>query len=489
MRGDDSVSEFSGLAGRILAGTMTADSLGSGVALGLLLVVVSAGLIAASAHSLVLPFFLVVCGAALSRFAVNGFFGEWRGSLFSSAGGAWTAAGTVALRYLALTLSWYAPLSVIGLPLAKESPSGMLKIVGGAGIVGALNVVALAVTPPPFLIVSVSAANVADVFSAEHWRRQFAGRIPDLLAVYAVYAGALWMLALLSLPLVSIALAIDGGLAAVVAGAAACLVFGVTVNLLGRLCGFFACATPQPIGAAEDEGAPGPAAPPRPPSRSERVAPAVQPVSSVAPAPAPRPAPAAEPARRPALLAARQRVDEALRGAEEDAAGALARLREIDTAYAPNPLVLHAMARCAFDAGRIEEAVEAARRAIPLCIDRGQAAQAAEIFRELRKHRAEAGLAAEALLTIGGALIRMDDLAGAAKAFTAVVTADPGHTRAIKGLLQVADEVLHRKHNAEAAAKVYRLVLGTCPHSSLTEFARAGLEEAERAQAHPHSAS
>ena len=395
------------------------------------------------------------------------------GGLFSSVGGTWTDVGTVALRFLALTLAWYAPLSLIGLPLANSASSGAMQAIGGAGILGALNVVALILTPPLFLIVSVSADNIADVFSAEHWKRQLAGRIPDLLTIYAVYAGALWMLAALSLPLVAIALAIGRGLAAVVAAAVACLIFGVSVNLLGRLCGFFAFTAPESIDTATDEPPPATVAVPAP---------------STAPA-AVRPAAPGEAARRPALLAARQRVDEAMSGSDEDPASALGRLRELDADYAAHPLVLHALTLCALEARRPEEGLEAARRAIPLCIERGQAVQAAEIYRSLRKHRVETALEPEALVTIGTALLRMDDLATAAKAFTAVVTADRDHTRAIKGLLQVADEILHRKHNPEAAAKVYRLVLTTCPGSTMTEFARAGLDEAERAQAHPHPAS
>jgi hypothetical protein len=463
MRGDD--SDFSGIAGRMVEHALAPAAIAGGAVLGVPIIAGSGALIAVGAPRLVLPFALVAMSAALSRLALNGLTGERNGSLSSDAGGPWPLVGAVALRHLALTFVWYAPLSLLGAISGNASASAIARVFGGSGIVGALTLVALAVTAPVFLIVAVSVENLADAFSTEVWRSRFRGRRTELITLYAVHAGSSGLLALLALPLLALARAIGPRAAVGAAALASCVVVGVSVLLLGRLCGIFASAAAIVAGEAK------------------QAEPAAAPAPTPMPAPTPAPgagADGAEPGRRPAPLAAKQRVEEALRGADQDMEGALSRLRQLDADSAPHPLVLHALFMTALRAGRTREAVQAAERAVPLCVERGQPAQAAEIFREMRAHRIEAPIGVEALLAIGQALVRMDDLATAAKAFASVVTGDPQHTRAIKGLLEVADHILHRKHNPDAAAKVYRLVLATCPHTPLTDFARAGLEEAER---------
>ena len=473
MRRDD--SDFGGTIPGIVETTLSTATLGAGAALGLPIVAVSAVLLAAGAPRLVLPFTLVAASAALARFALNGLSGDRGGSLSSDVGGPWTLALAVALRFLALTSVWYAPLSLLGTISASSAVSPIAKVFGGAGIVGALTLVGLAFTPPVFLIVAASVENVADAFSGDVWRSRFRGRRSDLLLLYAVHAGSCGLLALAALPPLALARAIGPTAGNGAAALAACCVLGVSIRLLGRLCGLFASAAPAGVDEAE---LPVPAAQPAPVPPPTPVRPqAAPPYTTQA---IPTAATAVPPGRLPALLAAKQRVDDALRVAEQDPDGALVRLRQLDADHAPHPLVLHALFMTALRAGRPQDAREAAERAIPVCVERGQASQAAEIFREMRAHRIEAPIGVEALLAIGQALVRMDDLATAAKAFTSVVTGDPQHTRAIKGLLEVADHILHRKHNPEAAAKVYRLVLTTCPHTPLTDFARAGLEAAER---------
>jgi hypothetical protein len=471
MRGDD--SDFSGIAGRMVEHALAPGAIASGAMLGVPIIAGSGVLIAVGAPRLVLPFALVAMSAALARLALNGMTGERNGSLASDAGGPWTLVGAVALRHLALTFVWYAPMSLLGAISGNASASAIARVFGGSGIVGALTLVALAVTAPVFLVVAVSVENVADAFSTEVWRSRFHGRRTELITLYAVHTGSWGLLALLALPLLALARAIGPRAAVGAAALASCVVLGVSVLLLGRLCGIFASTAAivardakQP---AERAAEPTPAPTPTP-----------TPVPSLAAPSTPSTPASAEPGRRPALLAAKQRVEEALRGADQDADGALSRLRKLDADSAPHPLVLHALFMTALRAGRTREALQAAERAIPVCVERGQPAQAAEIFREMRAHRIEAPIGVEALLAIGQALVRMDDLGTAAKAFTSVVTGDPQHTRAIKGLLEVADHILHRKQNPGAAAKVYRLVLTTCPHTPLTDFARVGLEEAER---------
>ena len=478
MRGDD--SDFSGIAGRMVEHALAPAAIAGGAVLGVPIIAGSGALIAVGAPRLVLPFALVAMSAALSRLALNGLTGERNGSLSSDAGGPWPLVGAVALRHLALTFVWYAPLSLLGAISGNASASAIARVFGGSGIVGALTLVALAVTAPVFLIVAVSVENLADAFSTEVWRSRFRGRRTELITLYAVHAGSSGLLALLALPLLALARAIGPRAAVGAAALASCVVVGVSVLLLGRLCGIFASAAAIVAGEAKQaEPAAAPAPTPTPAPTPAPGAGADVPRAATVTA-APSTSASAEPGRRPALLAAKQRVEEALRGADQDMEGALSRLRQLDADSAPHPLVLHALFMTALRAGRTREAVQAAERAVPLCVERGQPAQAAEIFREMRAHRIEAPIGVEALLAIGQALVRMDDLATAAKAFASVVTGDPQHTRAIKGLLEVADHILHRKHNPDAAAKVYRLVLATCPHTPLTDFARAGLEEAER---------
>ena len=124
-----------------------------------------------------------------------------------------------------------------------------------------------------------------------------------------------------------------------------------------------------------------------------------------------------------------------------------------------------------------------AREAIPLCFERGHSYMAAEMFREMRQHRSHLTLTLEQLLTIGHTLMKMEDFATAAKAYTAVIGQDHGELRAVKGLLQVAEKIQHEKHKPEAAIKVYRYLLQHCSSSPLVEYMQTGLEEAERTMA------
>jgi hypothetical protein len=119
----ESSSEFSGVAGRLLTGSISGGSLVSGLVLGLGLLAVDAVLAFANANAMIMPFNLVVLSFVLARFAVNGLLGEWSGTIFSAAGGPWTVVGTVALRYMALTFLWYMPLALIGLKVAQP-PTG-----------------------------------------------------------------------------------------------------------------------------------------------------------------------------------------------------------------------------------------------------------------------------------------------------------------------------------------------------------------------------
>ena len=52
--------------------------------------------------------------------------------------------------------------------------------------------------------------------------------------------------------------------------------------------------------------------------------------------------------------------------------------------------------------------------------------------------------------------------------------------RAVKGLLTVADDILHKKGSPSAAVKVYRYLVKHCSDSPLAEYMIRGLQDAER---------
>jgi hypothetical protein len=367
--------------------------------------------------------------------------------------------------------------------------SALPMMMGGALVFAAINLLAMIVTPPLFLIVSVSATSIGDVFSADHWRRMFSGRKEDLFTVYVVYSGALFMIAMLAVPLAMLAMAATYKLAILIGAASFCLLFGVSVNLLGRLCGFFACGDPglQPgssdaLDASPAAGLSGPAPPasmqspelPNPP-----VVAATSPTVATASPAATATTPGGEIPRRP-LEDAKARVDAAVRDFAQNPDAALAALQQLNAEFAPHPLVLQTLALCNYRSGRVEPAVHVAREAIPLCFERGHSLLAAELFKEMRQHRSHLALTQEQLLTVGHTLVKMEDYATAAKAYTAVIGQDRDEARAVKGLLQVAEKILHDKQRPEAAIKVYRYLLQHCASSPLAEYMQAGLDEAER---------
>ena len=102
------------------------------------------------------------------------------------------------------------------------------------------------------------------------------------------------------------------------------------------------------------------------------------------------------------------------------------------------------------------------------------------MLKELKLKVDQLGLEREQLLTIGGSLEQTEDWAAAAKAYSAVLRVDANETRAVKGMLQVAEGILARNKNAEAAARIYRFLVKNCPQSPLMDCIRQGLAETER---------
>lgn len=485
----EQLTEFTGIVGRVLTRSISGGSLVSGIVLGLALLAGVLVLVMAGSPGAASPFAQSIMALALARFAVNGRFGEWGGSLFSSAGGPWSDVSLIAVRYLTLTFIWLLP--VMALTLKVGSNPEMMMMGGGPSpgmmLLGAFYLMAMTLTPPIFLIVSVSAENFAEIFSPDHWKQLMAGRLGDLFAIYVVYVGALVMATLLALPPVMVAFAMNAKLGFMVAGLSFCMLFGMSVNLLGRLCGFFSCGElgePEAARPKKTEPAPAVSPSPQPPPPPAESRPATLPLSAAAPPPAAKPRSGE---RKPALLDAQSRVDRASDRFDRDPDGAIAALRGIQESFAPVPQVQHALVLCLARAGKVEEAVSLAAGAISLCLERGNSQLAAELFKEMRPHAGKLELDSEHLLTVATALARKEEWAAAAKAYSLVIDGDNGEIRAIQGLLQVADGILNRKGHPPAAAKVYRYLMTKCSASPLGEQIRQGLEAAERRIRQPAS--
>jgi len=100
------LTEFTGVAGALLRRSISGGSLATGMALGFILLVGDWALMIGGAGKLAAVFSQIIIALALARFAVNGLFGEWGGSVFSGVGGPWTTVLAVAGRYLALSALW-----------------------------------------------------------------------------------------------------------------------------------------------------------------------------------------------------------------------------------------------------------------------------------------------------------------------------------------------------------------------------------------------
>ena len=103
-------TEFGGVAGRVLRKSISGSSLVTGIVLGIVLLVGDWVLIMARAPEATIPFNQFVMALGLARFALNGLYGEWNGTVFSGAGGPWSSVGLITIRYLALTALWLVPL-------------------------------------------------------------------------------------------------------------------------------------------------------------------------------------------------------------------------------------------------------------------------------------------------------------------------------------------------------------------------------------------
>jgi len=308
--------------------------------------------------------------------------------------------------------------------------------------------------PPVFLIVAVRSEKYSDIFSAPLWRATFAGRLGDLYTLYAVQAGGVAMGMVVMSPLVILGFASGSELGILALVVAMGFLAGLTVTLMGRLCGFFAFGEESPAPAA------------------------VQDARDHAPVEA-----AAEPAEAesplPPLLDAAERAAAARRRYETDPEGAIAELEGLGAQHAPSPQILHALALLLHAAGRAEKDVEVARAAIALCLKRGHTTLGAEVFAAFWKQSKGLGLVGEQLDVIATALFKTGDPGKAANAFGLALSLDHSDRRAIKGLLQIADHLLHRAGKPKDAARIFTFLLQYASASPFAEDMKRGLAEAE----------
>jgi hypothetical protein len=360
-----------------------------------------------------------------------------------------------------------------------------------------------------------------------------------LASIYAVYAGGVTAALLLCLPVITLGFALNwkvGVLGLILAG---CFMLGLCLNLLGRLCGFYALGDfTQPIeseptpallpdpgvmpstdGAGRHPAVPIPTASPAErepvPVSSEVTAQAPAPGTgavSVSPArtsntpavaavpiatprgAAPIDAVPARPAANavaattpalPALLDASERIDPILQRFEQDPAGALRALEDLRQSFAPHPQVLVALCICRHRNGEIDEAVSLATTVVPICFERGHVQLAAQVFKQLRREVDRLGLNREQTLIVGDALLKKGDLPGAGAAYSSAIGRDPGETRAVKGLIQVAAVYVDQRNKPEAALKVYDYLLKHCGDSSHAEFVRESRDRCRKLVAPP----
>jgi MFS family permease len=484
------VGMFGGVVGRLVRDATAPGTAFTGFILGVILL--ASGFVCRMVQADVLGqlFGQIVMAAALARFALNGYSGEYRGTILSTAGGTWPQTLMVAGRYLTLQLMWVVPVffvgwSVLASALRPETNSVAVNggTGGGAGLLPILGVFTsgaflwsigllffgMLLLPPVFLIVAVRAEKFEHIFSPAVWGATFGGRLGDLYTLYAVQAGGTMMGMVVMAPLVLLGYSAGSGIGLLALVVAMGFLAGLAVTLMGRLCGFFAFGeeSPVPSSGLHDSSA-GPAG---------RRAIAAFPGGAAGEA-ASGEAPEEE-STLPPLPDAAGRAADARRRFETDREGAIADLEAVCQQHAPSPDILHALALMLHAAGRIEAGAGVARDAIALGLRRGQAALAAEVFAAYWKQSNALGVGGEQIDVLATTLFKSGHVGQATTAFGVALNLDHGDRRAIKGLLQIADHRLHREAKPKDAARIYTFLLQYAGSTPFAEDMKRGLAEAE----------
>ena len=121
-----------------------------------------------------------------------------------------------------------------------------------------------------------------------------------------------------------------------------------------------------------------------------------------------------------------------------------------------------------------------AQVAMPVLLRRGNIKLAAEIFHAHLSRAKELELSRDDLLSVAGQLRQIKLINSSARAYAMIIQEDAWETKAIKGLLQVAETQLQQQGSPDDAKKIYEFLLENCSASPLADFMRQGLQEAER---------
>jgi|GEM_PF-850887 len=495
------LSGFGGINGRILRETSSFGTFFTGVILAGTLWLTEWFLGGFDAGILQTVLFQAIWAAAFARFALNGFFGEWGGTILSTAGGSWGAVALVAGRFLALTAVWVVPSLLLRVDFNHAGHILGSVLFGGPVaklplLLLVLYVTATALTPPVFLIVSVAATSFVEIFSPAHWRTTLARRGADMFLIYATYLGAVTLVLFLVLPLFVLTFGVNKDFGLFVGSLGLIYAVGFAAALLGRLCGFFAS-----FAGYEGSGAAMPATDPALPGTEAPIAPASA-ASSIAgsrttgatpaalsPEDAARPLGGTQlslvskprtPSGKPPLMNARDRVLEILARRDSEPEAALQALERLNEEYAEHPLVLHSLCLLYRKSGERDAAMRIAGEAMPLLLSRGNLRLAAEILHSNIDRLEEFGLRRDESLALADQLRQIKLYPSAAMVQAAILREDPGDTKAIKGMLRLADLNLHQVGAVEDARKIYRFLLDHCAESPLADFMQQGLEEADR---------
>jgi hypothetical protein len=498
------IGMFGGVVGRLVRDATSPGTAFTGFVLGVILLASGFVCRMVNADAIGQLFGQIVMAAALARFALNGYSGESRGTILSTAGGTWAQALMVAGRYLTLQLMWVIPVFLLGWSafasvLRPETNTVAIPPFGGApspaasqGAVGFLPILGVLTSgpflwsigllffgmlllPPVFLIVAVRSEKFEHIFSPSVWSATFGGRLGDLYTLYAMQAGGVAMGMVVMAPLVLLGFSAGsepGFLALVVAMG---FLAGLAVTLMGRLCGFFAFGEESPAADVHAGGH-------RPIAAFPGGGPAgvfVGAEGADTGADAVPTGPVEEDSPLPVLPDAAGRVAAARRRFETDRDGAIAELEALVAEHAPSPEVLHALALMLHAAGRTETGADTARAAIALGLKRGQTEVAAEVFAAYWKQSKALGVTGEQIDVLAAALMKAGHLGQATTAFGVALNLDPGDRKAIKGLLQIADHRLHRESKPKDAARIYTFLLQYAGSTPFAEDMKRGLAEAE----------
>jgi len=449
----------------------------AGLALGGAIFVTNSMLIFADATPMTTLVNHVLLALLVSRFVLNGQYGEWQGSFISNVGGSWVDVAQVAGRFLALNALWLLPMMLSGL----GSASSVAEVGRGTILLAGLYVLASFATPPMMLIAAVSAESYSDLASPNFWRSLFINREQDLGTVYSAYCGGTLMAAVITMPIVIVAFALSVGFGIFVAAVALCFVLGVSIDLLGRLCGFFALGDISDLEAAAMQPPLSPVSPAISPNPALTAGPAPSAHANIVDAPIRTLSPAVAGAGPlPPLLDAKPHVDAIMARFDEDPTGVVDQLEQLCVTHSVNAQVLGSLCIARHRLGEHESALQLAGDALVLAFERGHLHLAADIFRELRSKAGELGLDREQILAVAAAAAAKGDLSTAGEAFSMVLIKHPEESRAASGLLDVAERILREKNNPAIAIKVYRFLEEHCAGGPLADAIMRGLTIAEQ---------